>query len=150
MIHMEGEVEIKLPSEAVFDFVADARNEPRYNPHILRAQKISDGPITYGTKFRNETRSMGRTIEWIIEISSYERPRRLETPLHSSAMDISGAMMFDSIETGTNMHWSWDMKPRGIFRFATVFIRRWGRRLEERNWENLKSFLEAEKQTNAA
>jgi uncharacterized membrane protein len=144
MIHMQGEVVIKQPIETVFDFVADARDEPRYNPHILRAEKISAGPIGLGTRFRNETKSMGRTTEWIIEITSYERPRRLETSLHSSAMDIYGAMTFDSVESGTRMRWSWDIKPRGIFKLATPFIRRMGQSLEERNWENLKSFLEAQ------
>jgi hypothetical protein len=28
----------------VFDFVADERNEPRYNPRMLLAEKISSGP----------------------------------------------------------------------------------------------------------
>jgi hypothetical protein len=89
---MEGEIYINRLVETVFDFVADARNEPRYNHYILRAGKISAGPISLGTRFRNETRSMGRTTEWIIEITLYERPRRLETALHSSAMNIHGAV----------------------------------------------------------
>jgi uncharacterized protein YndB with AHSA1/START domain len=59
MIHLEGELTINRPVETVFDFIADARNEPRYNSHILQAEKISDGPIGAGTRFRNETRSMG-------------------------------------------------------------------------------------------
>ncbi|MBK8129201.1 MAG: SRPBCC family protein [bacterium] len=76
MIHMKGEVVVNRPPETVFDFVADACHEPRYNSHILRAEKISSGPIGPWTRFRNETASMGRTTEWTIEITSYERPRR--------------------------------------------------------------------------
>ena len=41
MVHIEGEIVINRPIEAVFDFVADACNEPRYNPLILRAEKTS-------------------------------------------------------------------------------------------------------------
>ncbi len=40
MIHMEGEIYINRLVETVFDFVADARNEPRYNHYILRAEKM--------------------------------------------------------------------------------------------------------------
>ena len=32
MVRIEGEIVIKRPVEEVFDFVADERNEPRYNP----------------------------------------------------------------------------------------------------------------------
>ena len=42
----------RRPPEAVFDFVADERNEPRFNPQMLRAEQLSPGPIGLGTRFR--------------------------------------------------------------------------------------------------
>jgi len=39
MAHIEGEIVIKRPVDEVFDFVADERNEPRYNPRMLRAER---------------------------------------------------------------------------------------------------------------
>ncbi len=54
MAHIEGEILIGRSVEDVFDFVADERNEPRYNPRMLRAEKISPGPIGAGTRFRAE------------------------------------------------------------------------------------------------
>jgi hypothetical protein len=41
MTHICGEVTIDAPVEEVFDLVADERNEPRYNPRIVRAEKLS-------------------------------------------------------------------------------------------------------------
>ena len=143
MIHMKGEVIVNQPLETVFDFVADACNEPHYNPHILKAEKISSGPIGVGTRFRNETASMGRTTEWIIEIISYERPRRFSSFLHSSAMDIQGEMTFDAFAAGTRMQWSWNLQPRGIFRFFAPLVSKLGQRLEDRNWQNMKRYMEA-------
>lgn len=35
---IEGEITIARPVEVVFDFVADATNEPRYNPSMVRAE----------------------------------------------------------------------------------------------------------------
>jgi hypothetical protein len=57
MVHMEGDLAINRPVEEVFDFVADERNEPSYNPRMLRAEKVSDGPIGLGTRFWAETSS---------------------------------------------------------------------------------------------
>jgi uncharacterized membrane protein len=144
MIHMEGEVAVHRPVETVFDFVADARNEPRYNPHIRLAEKTSGGPIGVGSRFRNETASMGRITEWVIEITSYRRPWHLATSLHSSAMDIDGTMTFEAVPGGTRMRWSWDLKPRGIFQLFAPLIRRSGQRLEDDNWQNLKDYLESQ------
>ena len=43
MARINGELVINRPVEEVFDFVADERNEPRYNPRIRRAEKLSPG-----------------------------------------------------------------------------------------------------------
>ena len=41
MAWIEDEIVIATSVEEVFDFVADERNEPRYNPRMLRAKKLS-------------------------------------------------------------------------------------------------------------
>ena len=51
MAPVEGEIIINRPVEEVFDFVADERNEPHYNPRMVRAEKISEGQIGSGTRF---------------------------------------------------------------------------------------------------
>jgi hypothetical protein len=48
---IEGDVVIDRPVEVVFDYVADQSNEPRYNPQMVRAEKITAGPVSAGTKF---------------------------------------------------------------------------------------------------
>src|SRR5213080_4053053 len=40
MTFIEGEITIARPATAVFDFAADQRNEPRYNPRMARAEKV--------------------------------------------------------------------------------------------------------------
>lgn len=144
MIHIEGEIVINRPVETVFDFVADERNEPRYNPRMLRAEKVSDGPIGLGTRFRAETTSMGRTYKMTIETTAYDRPRRLTSSTHMSAMEIQGTLTFDPVGDGTRMRWSWDVKPRGIFKLMTPLIGLMGKSQEERIWGDLKHYLEAQ------
>jgi hypothetical protein len=36
MVQVEGEIDIHRPVQEVFDFVADERNEPRYNARMRR------------------------------------------------------------------------------------------------------------------
>ena len=76
MPRIEGELVIHRPIDEVFDFVADERNEPRYNPRIRRAEKVSPGPIGLKTRFHAEVGTLGWTAGmalpavWINRVSS--------------------------------------------------------------------------------
>ena len=142
---VEGEIVINRPVDEVFDFVADERNEPRYNPKMRVAEQISEGPIGEGTRFRAETVSMGRTVEMVIEFTGFERPRRIEETVHMSSMDLQGGLTFDPVAGGTRMRWSWDLEPRGGLRLMGPMITRMGRRSERTIWTSLKRFLEEQK-----
>ena len=144
MVHIEGEVVINRPVETVFDFVADECNEPRYNPNMLRAEKISDGPIGLGTRFRAETASRGKPVEIILEITVYDRPKLLTSSIRMAIMDINGTLTFDTVDGGTRMKWSWDMKPHGIFILMKPMLGIIGKRQEQHNWKCLKHYLETQ------
>jgi uncharacterized protein YndB with AHSA1/START domain len=142
MVRIEGEIVIKRPVEEVFDFVADERNEPRYNPQMRRAERISDGPIGVGTRFRAELVNMGRTVEMVIEFTGFDRPRRLASTTHMSSMDIHHTLTFEPVPEGTRMRWSGDLEPHRVVKLMSPIVARMGRRQEQRIWTGLKHPLE--------
>jgi len=142
VIHIEGEIVIKRPVEAVFDFVADERNEPRYNLRLLRVEQLSPGAIGLGARFRAETASRGRTVEMAIEFTAFERPRRPASSTRMSGMDVHGTLTFDPVPEGTRMRWYWELAPRGPVRLLTPLIASMGRRQDAAIWAGLKRHLE--------
>jgi hypothetical protein len=144
MARIAGELVIHRPIDAVFDFVADERNEPRYNPRIRRVEKLSPGPIGPKTRFHAEAVALGRTVGMTIRYTSCERPRRLSSSIQMSAADIVGTLCFDPVPGGTRMRWSWTMRLRGPYRLLTPIIAGAGRRQERANWAGLKRFLEGQ------
>jgi hypothetical protein len=143
---IEGEIVIERPVEEVFDFVADERHEPRFNPRMVHAELISEGPIGLGTRFRTELQAMGRTMPMIVEFTAYERPRRLASVTRSSMMETEGELTFESAPGGTRMRWSWDVRPRGALRLMAPFVGMIGRGQERRIWGSLKRLLETQPQ----
>ena len=147
MPRIQREIMINQPVEEVFDFVTDARNEPRYNPRILSAGKIPSGPIGQGTHFVLVSKAMGRRMAVEYEITAYERPRRMtsRTIRGLPLIDVESAETFEPVGDGTRMRWLWEVKPRGAAgRLMTpVFARMLGRRLE-RAFANIKRVLEGE------
>jgi uncharacterized protein YndB with AHSA1/START domain len=139
---IDGEIVIAAPVEQVFDIVADERNEPRYNPRIVRAQKTSQGPIGRGARFTAQPKGMGARGVMTIEVVDYDRPGRLATSIRSSYMDADGTLTFTQVEGGTRMRWSWDMRLRGAMRVLSPLLSAIGPRWEYRNWAGLKQFME--------
>ena len=131
MPHVVGEIVINRPVEQVFDFVADERREPRFNPKMLTVEKVTPGPGG-GTWFRTQVKARRRTAEMSVEFTAYDRPRRLTSVSKLSNMEMEGTLRFDPVPEGTRMRWSWDLAPRGILRLATPVIGLIGRR-EERD-----------------
>ena len=142
MRRVQGEIVIKRPIDEVFDFVADGRNEPKYNPYIEKAEQLSPGPIGRGTRFRFAAKKIG--IRTAYELTAFERPHRIETRvIDSPLMDVHGDETFGDVGGGTRFRWSFEVRPRGVFKLLTpVIARTWGRRLEQA-FANLKGLLEA-------
>ena len=143
MARIEGEIVIGRPVDVVFDYVADQSNEPQYNPHMVRADKITPGPVGKGTQFRSAVASVGRTAEMLIECTGYDRPRLLESTTTMAQADISYTLRFEPAAAGTRMRWSGQVRPKGAYRLLGPVITWLGTRQEQRIWASLKQHLEA-------
>ncbi len=85
---------------------------------------------------------MGRTIEMVVEVTGYERPRLLASSTHMASMDLHGSATFEPCAEGTTMRWSWELAPRGILALMGPLVAYMGRRQEQRIWAALKQLLE--------
>jgi hypothetical protein len=137
---IRGEIRIKRPVDEVFDFVADERNV--YDPRIVRAEKLSAGPVGAGSRFRSETETMGRSVSMIIETTAHERPRLLASVTRLSSMEIESTLSCEPVPEGTRMRWLSDVRPRGVLKLLTPVIAIIARRQAEGIWGHLKKVLE--------
>ncbi len=111
MAKIEGEILIGRPVEEVFDFVADSRNEPSFNPAMAGVELLTPPPIGRGTRFRARMGRAGRPM--LAELTEFDRPRRLGSRTSSSMMQTSGALTFAPDRDGTVMSWDWQVRPKG-------------------------------------
>jgi len=139
---IEGQVVIGRPAAEVFDFVADERNEPKYNPRVLGVRKTSPGPPGAGATYEARARAAGRPVTMTIRTTGYERPKRLDSVTTMAAMDVRGTLTFEPVPGGTRLSWSWGIVPRGWLRPLTRVLTRIGDRRERASWDALKRFLE--------
>ena len=114
MAKIAGEILIGLPVAEVFDFVADSRNEPSFNPAMAGVELLTALPIGLGTRFRAR---MGRAgTQMLVELTDFDRPHRLGSRTTSSMMHTSGTLTFASAGDRTVMSWDWQVHPKGWMR----------------------------------
>jgi carbon monoxide dehydrogenase subunit G len=136
MAKIAGEILIGRPLAEVFDFVADSRNEPSFNPAMAGVELLTAPPIGRGTRFRAR---MGRAgTQMLVELTEFDRPHRLGSRTTSSMMQTSGALTFTADRDGTVMIWNWQVRPRGWMRMLGPLSGPLGGRMERRIWTRLK------------
>lgn len=144
MAAIEGAVIIGRPAEVVFDYVADQRNEPEYNPHMVRAEKMTEGPVGAGTVFHSAVAWHGRTAQMRIEYTAYRRPRLLASTTTMRRADFTATLTFEPVPAGTRMHWSEQVRLKRGFKLAAPLVTWIGRRQEQAIWTRMKRHLEAD------
>ena len=142
MANIKGSIYIDRPPEVVFDFVADERNEPKYNPKMTRVSLVTEEPIRAGSRFEATLMMRAREITMTVEFTEFVRPRRLASVTSTGPMDTVGALSFQPSGTGTIMTWSWNIKLRGVAKIGSPVVSWMGRRQERAIWSALKQLLE--------
>ena len=143
MAHINGSIYIDRPPEVVFDFVADERNEPLYNPKMTTVSLLTEEPIGVGSRFAATLMLRGRPITMTVEFTEFVRPRQLASVTTTGPMDTVGALTLEPHGTGTRLAWSWHIKLNGLAKLASPAVAWMGSRQERAIWGRLKRCLEA-------
>lgn len=135
---------IKRPIKVVFDYAADQRQEPSYNPAMVKCTKATPGPIGVGTRFDSALRRRGGEVAMSSEVLAFDRPHSVTTRTTVGATVVTGTLSFVSESpTSTRMAWDWQVRPTGWMRVLEPIIAPIGRRFERRIWTGLRDRLES-------
>ena len=131
---------IERPADEVFDFVADCRNELAWNPRAVEIEKLSDGPIGLGTRFRGRYRG-GMTLE--IEVVEYDRPHRIAWEVDGRRLRMRPVITVNPHAKGTHVAMAADVTASGAMRLLLPLLGPVFRRQNTAAGANLKRVLEA-------
>jgi carbon monoxide dehydrogenase subunit G len=138
-IEARGGTTIARPIVEVFDFLADARNEPTWLPGARSVEKTSEGPVGLGTTFVGHYARAGRVD---LELIEFERPTRLTFRARSSIVEFDDAVELTERDGVTQLDARMSADPRGAMRLVAPVMARTMRRQFSDNWDHLRSALE--------
>jgi uncharacterized protein YndB with AHSA1/START domain len=73
----EGTVVIDRPIDAVFAFLADGENDPKFSPRVLEIRQTTDGPPGVGTVYESTVKDAGMKTHRKFELTEFEAPTKI-------------------------------------------------------------------------
>jgi carbon monoxide dehydrogenase subunit G len=141
VITVEKEVLVDRPAEEVFDFLADVRNEERWNPNVVRIESESAGPLSVGDSFEGVYRQGGRMRFELVEAI---RPSSLVFHGGGRQMTLVATLGLERAGSATCVRMKGQMEPRGPLRLLAPLMRKPIERQYERVAESFRKVVEAD------
>ena len=142
MSKIEMSIDIERPVEEVFMAFTDVRSQPQWDPNLLEGRHEPDGPAQLGTKITEVREFRGRVSENVSELIEFEANKKIVRKGTDGPMTLTGIVTFTQTDSGTHVHWTWDIKMAGLLSLMTPIMAPQFRKNAEPILGNLKQLLE--------
>lgn len=112
----------RLPIDRAFAFIADFANAPAWDPGTASAERIDDGPVGVGARYRLGVRMAGRVAPMEYRIVAFEAPDRVVLRGTGSGVEATDDIRFRSTPTGTTVDYTADIRLTGWRRLLEPFL----------------------------
>jgi uncharacterized protein YndB with AHSA1/START domain len=134
------ETVIRRPAEDVFDFCSDLRSELRWNPKAKYVEKLTDGPVGVGTRYRAQWANSGPTA---VEVVQFDRPRSWATHTNARGMGIRFQGTVSDAAPGARYTAYLELQPRRLARLVAPLALWAMRRQDQKNMRRIRQALES-------
>jgi hypothetical protein len=138
MAVIRNSVVIRCTREEAFDYLSDHRAELDWNPKCQVMEKITEGPVGLGTKYRAKWKS-SPYVE--LETVRFERPSTW-TMHNGGAIEVTFTCALEPVAEGTRLHAEFQPRPHGWFRLIFPLFLMIVRRDEKANMVRVRDALE--------
>src|SRR4051794_13344720 len=143
MIKTKVSVVIRRPVAAVFAFVTNVENFPRWFGGIAsESRQTSPGSMRVGTTFIQTNHFLGRRFQTHFEVWDYEPEQRFCVRTSSGPVQFGGCYLFEATADGTRFTHLGEIETSGFFQLVGSLLVSRIRRDTEANLATLKELLE--------
>lgn len=121
MTRLHDQIETTLPPGEAFAFIADFANASRWDPGVATSERLDEGPVGVGARYRLGIRMRGRIAPMEYRITDYEPPRRVVLVGEGSNVAAVDEIRFEAAGPGTRIDYTADIRLQGILRLIAPF-----------------------------
>jgi uncharacterized protein YndB with AHSA1/START domain len=114
MARTELSTEVGRPPEEVFPYLFEADKVPQWTTGLDAYERLDDGPLGRGSRFREQLEVSGQRITAELEVTAYEAPRSAETRTEIRGIDVISTYTLAPTGGGTRLTQSVEAKGGGL------------------------------------
>ncbi len=97
----EASVVIACPVGEAWGYITNAANLPVWEPAVVDAAKITEGPAAVGTKWRGTNRVLGLGWKWVGEMTQVDVNKTTEFRSTTGKLGFVATTRFEELDGGT-------------------------------------------------
>jgi carbon monoxide dehydrogenase subunit G len=141
MTVLRKQLEVDRPLEEVAAFVGDFVNSAIWDPGVAEARAVTEGPVRVGSRYELIVVFNGRRLPMTYEVVAYEPPHRVVLHGTGSTVRAIDEITFEPTSTGTRIHYTADLRLRGLLRPFEPLLRGKFEETGRRAMEGMKAAL---------
>lgn len=122
MAHARKTVDGSKSQKEAFDYLADFTTTAEWDPGIVRAEKLTDGPIGVGTQFRVETKFLGRTTALVYVMTAYDPPNRFVVSGENATVTSLDEITVEAAGDGSKVTYDAELTLKGPAKLADPLL----------------------------
>ena len=142
MIQHEVNIHLNCPVEQVFAFLMDTTQLMTWQTNLIKIDKLTEGPLRLGSRFKEVRRLGKRESEFQGEITAFEPNKHFETQTMTKPQ-VTVSYFLEPENGGTRVKHRFIMLTSGFMRLLEPMIAKSIREENEQDFENLKRVLRA-------
>ncbi|MEA2269151.1 MAG: hypothetical protein QOC64_1761 [Solirubrobacteraceae bacterium] len=125
-MRVEQAFTVARPPEVVFDYLTDPATLADWQTSKTSVTPLTEGPPRLGTRVRERTKPPGgREFEQVVELTEFDRPRRVHVHIVDGPQPIDGTWSFaPDGRGGTRVHFVGEGPLRGPARLLGPLVQR--------------------------
>ncbi len=131
---------IRRPPQDVFDYCSDLCSELQWNPKVKYVEKLTDGPVGVGTRYRAQWVNSGPTA---VEVVAFDRPYSWQTTATARGMSIRFQGSVTDAGPGTRYSAYLKLQPRRLAWLVAPLALLAMRRQDQQNMDRIREALES-------
>lgn len=135
---------IRAPATEVFEFFADASNNPTWQSGMVSCRWVGEGPIGLGSEYEQEARFLGRPVRSRFRVVDHKPGSSITIETVESTFPIRVTRTVSPI-SDTTCEVTADITgdPGGVMRLVAGLTRRLAQRSVDRDYDRLVEHFEA-------
>lgn len=141
MARYRATVDTSREREDVFAYLSDFSTTQEWDPGVVQAERLDDGPVGEGTEFHLVTEFLGRTTALTYRIVEYDPPHAVSFRGENATVISTDRISFEIAGGGTRVTYDADLVLKGPLRIADPLLGVVFRRLGDRALDGLEHRL---------